>query len=624
MWHRSVAFALILFLIAVSDESQFGGLVATSTAVAAGPTNRVTQTRAELPPATAVSRAPSHVIAGQNRAASLPLPLLLVIGLAIAGFVAVFGKQARKITDSQGGRVACLLLLVGVLYFGLWPRKPMNPTRPSQSGTLPRNSSPPTAGVSSRSTAKSPPVAPPSRSARQRSTLLEPVAAVPNRGRSAIVPPVSTVPPVSAAPATSESPGSQNIVPPHLADGAPIGSASQASPSPSSVPRTFVAPDRARPLVSYDPTTGTPDDPKPGDDGRTPSHAEIDDDPLAPLLERTAAYEAGEFALVAYQAPAADGATSGSPGAPRADSTGAAGTSGDGRAPGTLGVAPPKEQPEFLRQSSVLLEPGEYQLEFGFSYTHLSSTSALGLTQNGANLVGDLVRIQRLMISTIDIRLGITPELQAAATVPFGWSSGELVFAGTDSYSNTAGIGDIGLSLTNLLQEGDVASATIMTNLSCSAPTGNSNFASSVSVPGSQLGQGFWTVSTGVTMVRVFDPLVFFGGFGYQYRFNTEVAPNVTLSPGSLVYYRAGLGYAINTRVTLNAAFNGSYIADIRLNDRRVAGSHREPMQLRLAATIARADHGNQKPRLRTVEPYLTFGLTESAPNAQTGISWSY
>jgi hypothetical protein len=302
----------------------------------------------------------------------------------------------------------------------------------------------------------------------------------------------------------------------------------------------------------------------------------------------------------------------------------AAGTGGSASAT-TIGVAPPKEQPEFLRQDSVLLEPGEYQLEFGLAYTLSNSTNTISLQQGGAVFAGDIVRTNRLIVSTIDVRLGITPDWQGSVIVPFGWSSGHLVFAGSDEFSSTGGIGDVNVSLTRLLQEGDMDSATIMANFSCSAPTGQSNFASSISVPGAALGQGFWTATAGLTMVRVFDPLVLFGGIGYQHRFDTEIAPNVTLSPGVLAYYRFGVGYAINSKITLNGSFNGSYLTEIQINNRRSAGSAREPLQLRLAMTIAnREPNSPRNGKARTIEPYLTIGLTDVAPDVSMGIGWSY
>jgi hypothetical protein len=323
-------------------------------------------------------------------------------------------------------------------------------------------------------------------------------------------------------------------------------------------------------------------------------------------------------APMAPMSPMSSGAAGGAAGSAPSGAGGAASAT-------TIGVAPPKEQPEFLRQDSVLLEPGEYQLEFGLAYTLSNSTNTISLQQGGAVFAGDIVRTNRLIISTIDIRLGITPDWQGSVVLPFGWSSGQLVFAGSDEYSSTGGIGDMSVSLTRLIQEGDMESATIMANFACSAPTGESNFASSIAVPGASLGQGFWTATAGLTMVRVFDPLVLFGGVGYQHRFDTEIAPNVTLSPGLMAYYRFGVGYAINSKITLNGSFSGSYLSEIHINNRRSAGSAREPLQLRLAMTIANREPNSPKTRkARTVEPYLTIGLTDVAPDAQFGIGWSY
>lgn len=426
---------------------------------------------------------------------------------------------------------------------------------------------------------------------------------------------------VAAKPVTKNSakpaPATANAAAAEMTTPASATRANAASPTPPTTKTVAVAAsaERSAPSKAAGKSNAT------ANGGVRPNRAAAPADGSANIGIVPANYQPAE----AEQPESSNSSSSGGSSSGGAASSGTASGEGGTGQSGAIGIAPPKEVPEFLRQESVLLDPGEYQIEVGLLYTLTQSSSVLQLSTGDATFVGDLERRQRLMLTTLDLRVGITPKLQGSILLPFGWSSGETVFAGQDQVSSTGGIGDIALSLTRLIREGDQNSSQILMNLAMSAPTGESNFVSSVSTPGSQLGQGFYTMTGGITFVRVFDPLVMFGGFGLQHRFDTEVAPGITLSPGELAYYRFGIGWAVNTRVTLNGSFSGSYLTDIELNNRRVAGTSREPMSLRLAATIARAKrHSDTKPKLRTVEPHLQFGLTESAPAVQMGISWSY
>jgi hypothetical protein len=81
--------------------------------------------------------------------------------------------------------------------------------------------------------------------------------------------------------------------------------------------------------------------------------------------------------------------------------------------------------------------------------------------------------------------------------------------------------------------------------------------------------------------------------------------------------YLFGIGFAVNERITLSSRFRGAYIDDLEVDGERILGSNQEPMTLRFAATIS-------KPCKRLVEPFVEFGLTESAVNSYFGISWTF
>jgi hypothetical protein len=110
--------------------------------------------------------------------------------------------------------------------------------------------------------------------------------------------------------------------------------------------------------------------------------------------------------------------------------------------------------------------------------------------------------------------------------------------------------------------------------------------------------------------------VVVFYGFGARYQFARRFI-GVEFEPGMEYNYTLGTGFAVNERVTLSAQFFGAYIEDLKANGERLEGTNQEPMNLRLAATLA-------KPCNRLVEPFVTFGLTDDAIAANFGITWTY
>jgi hypothetical protein len=239
-------------------------------------------------------------------------------------------------------------------------------------------------------------------------------------------------------------------------------------------------------------------------------------------------------------------------------------------------------------------------------------------------LVGEARQRQRLLLVPLELRLGLTPYTQAFVNVPFGWSNSEFAFLDYDEFSNTGGIGDVSAGLTHLILEGDEVLPDLLGTLAFSAPTGNSDIVSSLSTPGSTLGEGFWSLSADLTLIHTYDPVVLFYGGGYRHRFQNTFENDIEIDPGAQFYYRFGAGFAVNPRVTFSASFFGSFLAEDTVNDIEVEGGIREPMQLRLATTIVR----DAKPRghrsVKTVEPYVDFGLTDESIDTMFGISWTH
>lgn len=296
-------------------------------------------------------------------------------------------------------------------------------------------------------------------------------------------------------------------------------------------------------------------------------------------------------------------------------------------APESMGVPPPRPQPQFLRDNSVLLEPGQYQFETGFVYTSNVTRSVISETLEDQVLVGSLSTTNRNLQIPLEFRIGVTRDLQASISLPIGFVNQELSLGSSKLSDDTVGIGDLGINVTRVLSQGKGGKPNILGNLGFSAPTGSTSVPSVQQQPGINLGNGFWMVNVGFTVVKQIDPVAFFGGLTYVKTFDTNLSESIRLTPGDLIAYRFGVGYAINSRVSLSTSFDGSFIGELKVNDRIIPGSAREPFALRLAATLQsdQPKSARQEKRLpRTTEPFVRFGLSEAAPNLGFGVRLTY
>ncbi|MCY3006247.1 MAG: hypothetical protein NTV29_09740 [Planctomycetota bacterium] len=306
--------------------------------------------------------------------------------------------------------------------------------------------------------------------------------------------------------------------------------------------------------------------------------------------------------------------------------TAPAGGSGPTKQPEALGVPPPRPQPQFLRDTSVLLDPGEYQFEYGLSYTTNVQTTALGVNVNDNTVVTSLRTLTRTATIPTEMRVGFRNDIQGFLSLPFGYNLQQISVANTADSSDGIGIGDLTFGLTRVLRKPQPERFTILGNLAASAPTGLAQLSSLQQVPGVSLGSGYWTLSGGLVFIRTIDPIAAFVGLNYVKTFEAMIN-NLDIQPGDIFSYRFGLGYAINSRVTISSSFNGAYITDLELGGRLVPGSAREPLTVRLAATILSKGPslvGASKGRRKTTEPFIALGVTDAAPDTSFGVRWTY
>ncbi|MDG2222503.1 MAG: hypothetical protein P8L85_14085 [Rubripirellula sp.] len=272
------------------------------------------------------------------------------------------------------------------------------------------------------------------------------------------------------------------------------------------------------------------------------------------------------------------------------------------------GEAPVDRSRQFLRSVSPLLRPGQWQFDYGLVYALQEFNFPVLI---GANPARADLRSRALFVP-LAVRYGWNRRTQLFANLPVGWANTELATPVVDDDSGKGGLGDCTFGITRLLHQNSCNGQTLIGTLRAVAPTGTE--ASPLVLTGAGLGNGVWRMGGDLLVVRSLDPCVLFYGAGYTYSFQRDF-DGVQVELGHEFQYNFGLGFAANERVTLSTAFLGSYITETRFNDQLVPNSDQEPLRIRLAATIAQ--------NCRIVEPFVNFGLTETAPAAELGIVWT-
>jgi hypothetical protein len=286
-----------------------------------------------------------------------------------------------------------------------------------------------------------------------------------------------------------------------------------------------------------------------------------------------------------------------------------------------LGTAPEDNTLEFLRASTVLLNPGKMQFDIGLQYVYTQNEFPLLLTDGMGTVVGvDNVEFNsRELAVPMEIRYGLLKRVQVFLQTSVGWSNTQVSVDDFNAFDNDGGIGDVGFGATIQLHDAERDRPYLIGSIAATAPAGGDPFTGiglfSPSAP--SLGSGFWAVGGNLQWVQVrYDPVIVYYGFGARYQFAHRYI-GIDFEPGMQYNYTLGAGFAVNERVTLSTQFFGAYVNELKANGARLVGTNQEPMNLRFAATLA-------KPCNRIVEPFITFGLTPDAVNANFGVTWTY
>ncbi|MGE3313742.1 MAG: transporter [Planctomycetaceae bacterium] len=283
-----------------------------------------------------------------------------------------------------------------------------------------------------------------------------------------------------------------------------------------------------------------------------------------------------------------------------------------------LGDAAESNNLQFLRTQAVLLEPGQWQFDWGLTYSVLDNHFPTAIVDGGGDVVGvtDTRVRQRQLIVPLALRYGWSESIQLFTNLPVGWANTEVSLGGIDEDSNVGGLGDIEAGASVLLKSAtEPYGADIIATLSFSAPTGDATLPASALDPADTMGEGYWSLSQSFLFVHTIDPVVVFYGVGYRHRFDNDFGDDIHADPGEEFNYQLGTGFAVNPWITLSGSVLGAYLTNLEINGHDIEGTDRDPIRLRLSLTAAKG--------CCIIEPFAEVGMTEDAAS-RVGVVFTY
>lgn len=343
--------------------------------------------------------------------------------------------------------------------------------------------------------------------------------------------------------------------------------------------------------------------------------------------------------------------------------TGAPGTQASGGAAGGASYGqslkddstPAQSVNNLYDESTGFFGGGKFSLETGITYSHYDTRQLVlnGFLALDSIFLGN-INIDRIKADswTLDVtgRYNINNRWQFDVNVPVVYRDSTFQSAGAggsttaisqESVSRDPTIGDINAGVAyKFMDEGPYRPDAVF-SLRVKAPTGkdpygiklvksanNDNLAVPETLP---TGNGVWSISPGISLIKSFDPAVLFGSFSYTHNFENsfdDIDPNVGTSIGGKVdlgdSFQVGMGVAFALNEKMSMSFSVSDLIQRRSKIKQDGGdwqgvpaSDANAGYFNIGMTIAATDS-------LTIVPNLSIGMTEDAPDFTFSLKFPY
>lgn len=240
-----------------------------------------------------------------------------------------------------------------------------------------------------------------------------------------------------------------------------------------------------------------------------------------------------------------------------------------------------------VREGSLLLSPGVYEVEPNFVYSYSDSDSAAFRRDSFG--------------PALAFRAGLPWRSQFEINVPYVVERRRSGAVETHSQ----GRGDLTLGISHQFLTERASSPGLIGALSYQASTGKNTLFESVT-PVAR-GSGFDSLQGTLTAVKRIDPLVFFGSYSFTHHFS-ETKNGINVDPGNTHGLRFGTALATGPDTSLRAAFNVNFFDKTRLGDVALAGTDDTSALFEFGGSAVLTES-------TALDVLVGAGLTRSAPD---------
>ncbi len=307
-------------------------------------------------------------------------------------------------------------------------------------------------------------------------------------------------------------------------------------------------------------------------------------------------------------------------------------------------------------EASGFFGGGKFSVETGITYSRYDTRqlSLNGFLALDSIFLGNL-NLDRIKADnwTLDLtaRYNLDNRWQFDVNVPVvyrestyqsgGASGGDAGAASEASVSRDPTIGDVNVGVAYKFMDESANTPDAVFSVRVKAPTGKDPFGiklvqatdnNNINYPESlPTGNGVWSITPGVSLVKTFDPAVLFGSLSYTYNmeesFDDISSTAGQKNPGKVKLgdsFQLGLGVAFALNEKMSMSFSVSDLIQRKSKIKYDGGDWQSAVTsdanagyFNVGMTIAATDH-------LTIVPNLSIGLTEDAPDFTFSLKFPY
>jgi len=306
-------------------------------------------------------------------------------------------------------------------------------------------------------------------------------------------------------------------------------------------------------------------------------------------------------------------------------------------------------------EASGFFGGGKFSFETGMTYTHYDTRALVlnGFLALDSIFLGN-INIDRIKADnwTLDLtgRYNVAQRWQFDINVPVvyrestyssGGAGGAAPVSSDATVKRDPTIGDVNFGIAYKFLDESESLPDAVATLRIKAPTGKNPYGiklikdpgnDNLSVPQSlPTGNGVWSITPGISLVKTFDPAVLFGSLSYTYNMQdsfSDISPTVNSTvPGDVKLgdswqIGAGIAFALNEKMSMSFSFSDQFARKSKVKPsgqdwQSIPDSDYNAANFNIGLTMAATDK-------LTIVPNLAIGLTQDAPAFSFSLKFPY